>query len=64
MEDYKITVDVDPEDKYIKAKKDLLEAMDSFQQLTPQERERLITELFGVAAVNEVCRIMNQSTRR
>lgn len=64
MEDYKITVDVDPEDKYIKAKKDLLEAMDSFQQLTPQERERLITELLGVAAVNEVCRIMNQSTRR
>lgn len=64
MEDYKITVDVDPEDKYIKAKKDLLEAMDSFQQLTQQERERLITELLGVAAVNEVRRIMNQSTRR
>ena len=64
MEDYKITVDVDPEDQYIKAKKDLLEAMDSFQQLTQQERERLITELLGVAAVNEVRRIMNQSTRR
>ena len=64
MNDYKLTLDIDPEDNYSKAKKDTLTAYDSIQKLTPQEKEKLIKELFGAAAVEEFYRIVNQGLRR
>ena len=46
MNDIKLTVDIDPEDRYQKAEKDLLQAKKSFSKLTPQEQQKLICELF------------------
>lgn len=41
MNDYKITLDVEPESKYQKAWKALVEADNAISVLTPQEQQRL-----------------------
>ena len=51
MNDYKINLSVEPTNDYEKAKKDIFHAMNSIQKLSPQQRERLATELFGVEKI-------------
>lgn len=51
MADFTLKLDVDPTDKYEKAKKDMVTALSSFGELHPQQKEQLICELFGVEAV-------------
>ena len=48
------------EEKYQKALKDVIEAIKSMQELTPQQQRRLAEELWGVAMAAELYRIMQQ----
>ena len=60
MDNYKITVEVEPSDKYEKARKDLCQALKSFVELTPQEKEFLMKEFFGAANFEMVCNMLKQ----
>lgn len=59
MNEFKMKVDIEPTDKYQKAKLDLLQAIKSFESLTPDNRKRLIEEVFGVARVAAVMELIN-----
>ena len=54
MDKFKITVGIEPTDKYVKAKQDLLQAWKSFGELTPAEREVLVSEVIGAEKVTAV----------
>lgn len=47
MDYFKPTVGVEPKNKYDKARQDLIQAMNSIRELTPQEQQMLATEFFG-----------------
>ena len=51
MEHYKLTIVVDPTNKYEKAKMDLIQAFKSYSELTPMEKECLAKEIWGAAQV-------------
>ena len=51
MEHYKLTIVVDPTNKYEKAKMDLIQAFKSYSELTPTEKECLAKEIWGAAQV-------------
>lgn len=51
MDKYKLTFGVEPTDKYNKAKQDLIQALKSLQELSPQEQKVLAEEMFGIARV-------------
>lgn len=53
-----ITIDVQPQDSYAKARNDLLKAIDSINKLTPAEQQRLATELFGIERVAVLYRML------
>ena len=42
MDNYKVTVGIEPTNDYEKAKQDFLKALNSIGKLTPQERQRLL----------------------
>ena len=48
------------ERKFLKAKEDILQAARSISELTPQQQEQLIKDLFGATAVVTMYRIMQQ----
>lgn len=48
------------EKKYHDAKKDTLQAAKSISELTPQQQEQLVKDLFGATAVVTMYRIMQQ----
>lgn len=60
MEEYKITLGIEPTDEYIKAKNDIIEAMSSIQKLTPQEQQALAQEIFGAESVKLVMDMMRR----
>lgn len=41
MEEYKLTLEMEPTDDYKKAKQDLIQAMRSIQKLSPQQQQML-----------------------
>ena len=45
MEEYKLTLGMEPTDDYKKAKQDLIQAMRSIQKLSPQQQQMLAEEL-------------------
>lgn len=51
MNNYRIKPELEPTDKYEKAKQDLLKAIKSMQDLSPEERRVLAHEVFGAAYV-------------
>lgn len=59
-----ITVDVQPQDSYAKARNDMLKAIDSINKLTPEEQQRLATELFGIERVVVLYRMMQKYYRQ
>ena len=59
MNEYRIVPDVDFNDDYKNAKKDLLEAMNSISKLTPLQKRFLAEELFGAANVEMLLRIIS-----
>lgn len=60
MYDVKLTVDIDPEDKYQKAKKDLIQAKKSFLELTPQERQKLVYEFLDDEKAEQAIRLLQR----
>lgn len=63
MEGYIFKPEMEPVDDYKKARQDLIQAMCSFQKLSPQEQKRLADELFGAANVMALNQIFNQYCR-
>lgn len=59
MDNYEFKIGVEPTDKYEKAKKDLLQALKSFGELLPIQKEYLIKEIFVAANVAIVCNVLN-----
>ncbi len=60
MYEFKPTVGIEPTDKYEKARQDLLQALKSYGDLSPTEKESLMKEFFGVANVAAVCNMLKQ----
>lgn len=58
MNDIKLTVDIDPEDKYQKAEKDLLQAKKSFLALTPQEQQKLVYKLLEAEKAEQALKVL------
>lgn len=63
MEKYRIVPSIDPIDPYEKAKLDVLQARESLSKLTPNQQRKLAEELFGLAYVEMVIKIFNNSVR-
>lgn len=61
MNEFKINVDIEPTDKYLKAKLDLLQAIKSFESLTQQQKLQLVQEAFGVAKATAIIDLLNRS---
>jgi hypothetical protein len=59
MDNYEFKIGVEPTDKYEKAKKDLLQALKSFGELVPIQKEYLIKEILGATNVEILCNILN-----
>lgn len=62
MEEYKLTLGMEPTDDYKKAKQDLIQAMRSIQKLSPQQQQMLAEELFGAANVMVLSQIDVEKT--
>ena len=60
MDKYKLTFGVEPTDKYKKAKQDLVQALKSYSELLPQEKECLLRELFDSALIAEAENVFNK----
>lgn len=60
MEQFKPTFGIEPTNKYAKAKKDLIQAMNSVRELTPQEQQMLATELFGAEKIAALLNLLNK----
>ena len=63
MEEYKLTLEMEPTDDYKKAKQDLIQAMRSIQKLSPQQQQMLAEELFEAANVIVLSQILRQYLR-
>ena len=63
MEEYKLTLGIEPTDDYKKAKQDLVQAMWSIQKLSLQQQQMLAEELFGTANVIILNQILRQYLR-
>lgn len=60
MNNIELKLDTEPKEKYEKAKKDLLQALKSYGELTLTERECLMTEFFGATNIAIVCNMLNK----
>lgn len=47
LDNIRLTVSLEPKDKYDKAKKDIIEAMKSVQDLSAFQQQQLVKELLG-----------------
>ena len=63
MEEYKLTLEMEPTDDYKKAKQDLIQAMRSIQKLSPPQQQMLAEELFEAANVMVLSQILRQYLR-
>lgn len=60
MGEYEMKVDIEPENNYEKAKQDLIKAISSFDKLTVQEKQDLITEALGIEAMRDFKNILSR----
>lgn len=51
MDNYKLTLGIEPTDEYKKAKLDFLQAMESISKLTDSQKQKLLEELYGATNV-------------
>lgn len=63
MEEYKLTLGMEPTDDYKKAKQDIIQAMNSIQKLSPQQQQMLANEIFGATNVALAIKIFRQYSR-
>ena len=59
MQGIEFKVDVELKNNYEKARKDLLQALKSFGELLPIQKEYLIKEILGATNVEILCNILN-----
>ena len=64
MDNYRVTLGIEPTNDYDKAKQDIMQAMVSIRKLPPQQQQRLAEELFGAANVATMLTILNQAMKR
>lgn len=60
MDSYKVKADIEPNDNYQKALKDFIQANNSFQKLTPQQKKQLIKDLLGYEDFVKFCTFINR----
>lgn len=60
MDNYQITVGVEPANDYDKARQDVIKAFDSVRKLPLWQQQKLAEELFGAANVAMLFRLLNQ----
>lgn len=61
MNNYDISVDITPKDKYEKAEKELIQALKSFSELNFEEQKQLAIKLFGIAQVDFAIRMFRKN---
>lgn len=64
MDNLKLTLGIEPTDKYKKARMDLIQARKSFFELTQQEQQMLSKEFVGTENVVILLNIFNQAFGR
>ena len=64
MDNYRVTVGVEPTNNYDKAKQDVMQAMASIRKLPPQQQRMLAEELVGAANVAALVNIFRQNFGR
>ena len=64
MDNYRVTVGVEPTNDYDKAKQDVMRAMASIRKLPPQQQRILAEELVGAANVAALMNIFRQNFGR
>lgn len=60
MDKYKLTLGIEPNDKYKKAKQDLIQAKKSFDELNPQQQEQLIREALDAEFGKQMWKMMKE----
>lgn len=60
MSEYEMKLDVKLKNNYEKTKQDLIKARLSFDKLTAQEKEKLITEAFGIETMLELKNVLGR----
>lgn len=60
MDEYEMKVDIEPKNNYEKAKQDLIKAISSFDKLTVQEKQDLITEALGIETMQYLINILSR----
>lgn len=63
MNNYQFKLDVEPQNRYEKAMKALLEAEQAFQVLSAWEKERLVQEYMEMRGMHELYKIIKQHCR-
>lgn len=64
MDNYRVTVGVDPTNDYDKAKQDVMQAMASIRKLPPQQQRMLAEDFVGAANVAVLMNIFRQNLGR
>ena len=64
MDNYKVTFELEPSNNYDKAKKDVMKAMASINNLSPYQQQLLAEELFGAVNVAVLISIFHQNFKR
>lgn len=63
MNNYRLMVDIEPTDKYDKAKQKLLQAINAVQELPQYQQQHLAEEIFGATNVAFFLKVLNQNFR-
>lgn len=63
MNEYKVTLGIEPTNDYEKAKQDLIQAMQSIQKLSPLQQQMLAKEFFEATSVMALLEIFQQYWR-
>ena len=63
MNNYQFKLDVEPQNRYEKAMKALLEAKQAYQVLSAWEKERLVQEYMEMRGMHELYKIIKQHCR-
>lgn len=63
MNEYKVSLGIEPTNDYEKAKQDLIQAMQSIQKLSPLQQQMLAKEFFEATSVMALLEIFQQYWR-
>ena len=58
MNNFKINLSIESTNDYDKANIDFLQAMNSIQKLSPQQREQLAVEIFGIEKIEFIKQLL------